>query len=218
MISSRFPLDKEASVGTGAKIAIGCGIAVVVAGVVTLVALGGLAFWVTGKAKGKVEELTGEQRRIEDLQRRANANRFTRSADGVISEDRLQKFLSVRKRVYGIYETHQAELDAMGKKKETDFGDVRRGFNLINELRLAQAQALADLAMSEDEYRFLVEQIYKSMWASEAARSAETPAAGASPSPSSAQTDVPPGNIVLFRKYEADIKKYAMGGLEWIGL
>ena len=106
----------------------------------------------------------------------------------------------------------------MGKKKQGDFGDVRKGFALINELRLAQAQALADLGMSEDEYRFLVEQIYKSMWASEAARSAATPAAGASSSPSSAQTDVPPGNIVLFRKYEADIKKYAMGGLEWIGL
>ena len=30
--------------------------------------------------------------------------------------------------------------------------------------------------------------------------------------------DVPPANIALFRKYETDIKKYAMGGLEWIGL
>lgn len=201
MISSRFPPDKEVSLGTGAKIAIGCGIAVVVAAVVATVALGGLAFWAAGKAKGKVEELTGEQRRIEDLQRRANANRFTRPADGVISEDRLQKFLAVRKRVYGIYETHQAELDAMGKKKETDFGDVRRGFNLINELRLAQAQALADLGMSEDEYRFLAEQVYKTMWAE--------------PNKS---TDVPPANLALFRKYEADIKKYAMDGLEWIGL
>ena len=33
-----------------------------------------------------------------------------------------------------------------------------------------------------------------------------------------AQMDVPEQNIELFRKYEADIKKYAMGGLEWIGL
>ena len=200
--------------GTGGKIAIGCGIAVLVAGIVAIVALGGMAYWV----KGKAEELTGEQNRIEELHRKANANRFTPPADGAISEDRLQKFLEVRKRVYAVYEKHKEELDEMGKKKQGDFGDVRKGFALINELRLAQAQALADLGMSEDEYRFLVEQIYKSMWASEAARSAATPAAGASSSPSSAQTDVPPGNIVLFRKYEADIKKYAMGGLEWIGL
>jgi hypothetical protein len=33
-----------------------------------------------------------------------------------------------------------------------------------------------------------------------------------------AQMDVPQQNIELFRKYEAEIKKYAMSGLEWIGL
>ena len=196
--------------GTGGKIAIGCGIAVLLAGIVGVVAVGGLAWW----AKGKAQEFTGEQSRIQELQRRANANRFTPPADGAISEDRLQKFLEVRKRVYAIYEKHRDELDAMGKKKQGDFGDVRRGFALINELRLAQAQALADVGMSEDEYRFLVEQIYKSMWASEAAKSAE-----GSPSPAAGvDSTVPPANIALFRKYEADIKKYAMGGLEWVGL
>jgi len=197
-------------VGTGGKIAIGCGIAALLAGIVGVVAVGGLAWW----AKGKAQEFTGEQSRIQELQRRANANRFTPPADGAISEDRLQKFLEVRKRVYAIYEKHRDELDAMGKKKQGDFGDVRRGFALINELRLAQAQALADVGMSEDEYRFLVEQIYKSMWASEAAKSAE-----GSPSPAAGgDSTVTPANIALFRKYEADIKKYAMGGLEWVGL
>jgi hypothetical protein len=29
---------------------------------------------------------------------------------------------------------------------------------------------------------------------------------------------VPPANITLFRKHEAEIKQYAMGGLEWVGL
>jgi hypothetical protein len=72
---------------------------------------------------------------------------------------------------------------------------------LINELRLAQAQGLADVGMSEDEYLFIVEQVYKTMWA-DADKSA----------------DVPPANLALFRKYENDIKKYAMGGLEWIGV
>ena len=195
--------------GTAGKIAIGCGIAVLLAGIVGVVALGGLAWW----AKGKAEEFTGEQNRIEELRRKANANRFTPPADGEVSEDRLQKFLEARKRVYAVYEKHKDELDRMGKKKQGDFGDVRRGFALINELRLAQAQALADVGMSEDEYRFLVEQIYKSMWASEAARSAtpQAPALGA-------DSTVPPANVALFRKYETDIKTYAMGGLEWVGL
>ena len=30
--------------------------------------------------------------------------------------------------------------------------------------------------------------------------------------------DVPRANVELFRKYETDIKKYAMTGLEFIGL
>ena len=196
--------------GTAGKIAIGCGIAVLIAGIAGIVAVGGLAWW----AKGKAEEFTSEQKRIDDLHRKANANRFTAPADGVVSEDRLQKFLEVRRRVYAVYETHKDELDAISKKKQGDFGDVRKGFALINELRLAQAQALADLGMSEDEYRFLVEQIYKSMWASAGAKSAE---GSASPAPA-ASLSVPPANLALFKKYEGDITKYAMGGLEWVGL
>jgi hypothetical protein len=161
------------------------------------VALGGLAFW----AKGKAEQFTGEQSRIEELQRKANANHFTPPADGMVREDRLQKFLEVRRRVYAVYERNKTELDEMGKKKQSDFGDVRKGFALINELRLVQAQGLADAGMSEDEYRFIVGQVYETMGA-EADKSA----------------GVPPANLALFRKYEADLKKYAMGGLEWIGL
>jgi hypothetical protein len=30
--------------------------------------------------------------------------------------------------------------------------------------------------------------------------------------------DAPAANVELFRKHEADLKKYAMSGLEWIGL
>jgi len=40
----------------------------------------------------------------------------------------------------------------------------------MNEMRLAHAQGLADQGMSEEEYRFLVEQIYKTAWASEVAK------------------------------------------------
>ena len=196
--------------GTGAKIAIGCVIAVVIAGIVVIVALGGLAFW----AKGKAEQFTAEQSRITELEKKANANPFTRPADGAISEDRLLKFLDARKRVYAVYEAHKAEIDALGEKKQADFGDVRKGFNLINELRLAKAQGLADVGMSQDEYQFLVEQVYKSMGASEAAK----PGSDKSASPPALDVTVPPANIALFRKHEADIKKYAMSGMEWIGL
>ena len=258
--------------GTGAKIAIGCAVALVVA-VVAVVGLGiGGIFW----AKGKVEGMAGEQQRIEELQKQANRNAFNRPSDGLIREDRLTTFLEARKRVYDVYKVHEKDLEARAKKEKGDLGDVTTAFTVINQIRLAQAQALADLGMSEDEYRWLVEQVYKTMWAAEmtkatgtksvteavgqvydkaaeemakakaAAKDAEERAeqtgneaaeeasedskkavakgeeelekAGAEMREKAKELDVPPANIALFRKYEADIKRYAMSGLEWIGL
>jgi hypothetical protein len=230
-----------------------------------------------------VEEVAGNETRIDELQKKANATPFERPEDGIIREDRLLKFIDVRKRVFAVYEKHRATLEAMSQKKQGDFGDVTKGFSVINEIRLAQAQALADLGMSEDEYGFLVEQVYKTAWAAEvakatggktpseaasdvyakaaeamkdaqaaaaqareAARQAErqtgAPAAkeaadeakdaresvergleevgrqGEAARENAPDMDVPPENLVLFKKYEAELKKYAMAGLEWIGL
>jgi hypothetical protein len=250
-------------VTTGVKIAIGCGVALILGIMVVAVAVFSGAYWL----KGKTEEFTGNETRIEELEQKANATPFDRPADGVIQEDRLLKFLDIRKRVFAVYEKHRASLEAMGQKKEGDFGDVTKGFAVINEIRLAQAQALADVGMSEDEYRFMVEQVYKTAWASEVAKQtggksvsqaagdayAEAARAmeqarsagrkGAAGTPESREADesmakgieelreaadkaredagdmdVPPANIALFQKYEAEIKKYAMGGLEWMGL
>jgi hypothetical protein len=257
--------------GTGTKIAIGCGIAAVVAGIVVAAAVFGGLWW----AKGKVEQVTANETRIEELKKKANAVPFTQPDDGVVREDRLVKFLDIRKRVFAVYDKHKDALEAMNKKKQADFSDVTRGLGVLNEVRTAQAQALADVGMSEDEYRFMVEQVYKTLWASEVAkqtggkstseaiaqtydkaadeieklRQAQAAASPGAAAPTSEEReaaekaqrdldraaadarkqgvevresakdlDVPPANIALFRKYEPEIKKYAMGGLEWIGL
>jgi len=251
-------------VTTGVKIAIGCGVALILGIIVVAAGIGGAAYW----AKGKVEEVTGNETRIEELHKQANAAPFDRPEDGVIREDRLVKFIDIRKRVFGVYEKHKATLDAMNKKKQGDWGDVTTGFSVINEVRVAQAQALADVGMGEEEYRFMVEQVYKTAWAagvaeasggksvSDAAADAYARAAaemekaraenarqgtpeteqseeadesiqkgiddlrkaGEETRANARDMDVPPANIALFKKYEAEIKKYAMGGLEWIGL
>jgi bifunctional pyridoxal-dependent enzyme with beta-cystathionase and maltose regulon repressor activities len=172
---------------TGVKIAIGCGVASILGIMVVAVAVFSGAYWL----KGKTEEFTGNENRIEELLQKANAARFDRPEDEVIREDRLLTFLDIRKRIFSVYVKHRALLEAMGQKKQGDWGDVTKGFSVVNEIRFAQAQALADVGMSEDEYRFMVEQVYKT--------------AGAAP------------NVELLRKYEAEIKKYAMAGLEWIG-
>jgi hypothetical protein len=240
--------------------------------IVVVVGLGGAAWWV----KGKAAEVAGDQDRIERLQEQANKNDFRAPSDGIIAEDRLQKFLDVRRRVYDVYKKYEKDIEARGKKEQADFGDVSAAFGMINEIRLAQAQAQADLGVSDDEYRFLVEQVYKTMWAAEVAKQTggksvseaagemydqaaqamakaaeqarqareEAERAGDDAAEDAAEEseeevadgaedlrrqadeareraremDVPPANIALFRKYEPQIKQYAMTGLEWIGL
>jgi hypothetical protein len=243
--------------GTGGKIAIGCGIALLVVGLVVVLTVGAGIFWV----KGKAESIAAEQKQIQDFQAEANKNSFTEPEDGVISEPRLQKFIEVRKNVYDVYLKNETAIKSMKDKKEGDIGDVRKAFAVMNEIRLAQAKAQAAQGMSDDEYAFLVRQVYKSSWAAQVAQStggkSVSEAAGqaydqaaeqmrkaaesgapkdeasrkalekgmkdlekqASDVPEAATSlDVPPANVALFRKYEADLKKYAMNGLEWIGL
>lgn len=196
--------------GTGAKVAIGCGIAIVVGGVMLAVVVFGGLWWV----KGKAEQFTGRETQIEQLKKTANAVPFTEPADGIVREDRLVKFIEIRRRVFDVYVKHKDEIEAMSNKKQTDISDVTRGLGVLAEVRLAQAQALADVGMSESEYHFLIQQVYKTMWASEAAKVSPPPGGGeAVPA-----IDVPPANIALFRQHEAEIKQYAMGGLEWVGL
>ena len=243
---------------TIAKVAIGCGIAVVLAGIAVVVALGGAAWWL----KGTAESMVGEQAKIEALQKKADQHPFTPPSGGLLQEDRLLKFLEVRQRVYAVYQTHKAELEAMGQKKQADFGDVAKAFSWVNELRLAVAQAQADVGMSQEEYAYYVENVYKTLWAVETLKStggksasealgeiarqtqtamdeakraareqgAPEPAEQTEDALESASAemkkaagdakalDVPKANIELFRKYEADIKKYAMNGLELLGL
>ncbi len=239
--------------GMAGKIAIGCVAAVFIVGVLGVVALGGLAWWGKGKIESKLEEIKNDQSRLEAAQKRADAIPFVAPTDGLITEDRLVKFLDVRKRVFAVYEQHKADFEQLQEKKQGDLGDVRKAYNVINDVRTAQAEALADLGMSTSEYQYLIGQVYKSMWATEVAKStggksvseatgaafeqmAEAMKASGSTSPeaqkaldqmraaaaesqeNAKQMDVPQANIDLFNKYEADIKKYAMGGLEMIGL
>jgi hypothetical protein len=196
--------------GTGAKVAIGCGIAAVVGGVVLAAVVFGGLWW----AKTKAEEFTGHEAKIEELKKKANAVPFTEPEDGLVREDRLVKFLEIRRRVYDVYARHKDALEAMNQKKQADFSDVTRGLGVLGEVRMAQAQALADVGMSDDEYRFMLHQVYKTLWASEIAKASPGPEGGAS----APTVDVPPANLALFRKHEAAIKQYAMGGLEWVGL
>jgi hypothetical protein len=221
---------------TGVKIAVGCGIALVLAGIIAMVSIGAGAWWL----KGKVEETTGDlAERAEELeayQEKANANPFTQPADGVVQEARLLKFLEVRKQVYAVYEAHRSEFEGLKDRKDAGISDVLKVGGVMLDARLALLKGLAEVGMSEDEYHFIVQQVYHSAWAAaaeketgkrtaetirETARQAQDPEAAGALEELGEQAEAleaPQANVDLFRKYEADLKKYAMEGLALAGL
>lgn len=229
--------------GTGAKIAIGCTVAAFLVGGAVIVGVVGVAWW----GKSKFDEVAGTERSIQDLQKRADAVPFHEPADGLLAEDRLLKFLEVRKRTFGIYEKHKSEIAELANKRDGGVTDLSRSFGIIQEVRAAQAAALSDVGMSTAEYQYLVGAVYRSGWASEFAKenqgkdasrttsealgqlSKQLEAMGPEGARASDQVkaaqeqaerglEVPEANIQLFRKHETEIKKYAMTGLEWLGL
>jgi hypothetical protein len=162
--------------------------------------------------------------------------------------------------MYGIYQGHESEIKKLqDDKNQPGFGTAMKGFSLMNELRNAQANALAEQHMSVDEYNYIVTIVYTT-WGSKMANEVKPAAASAveglkktiqemdkqiadpntpevlkeglkktkegmeaqiksyseiaNPEPSQS---VPQSNIQLFTKYEKEIQKYYMAGLEYLG-
>ncbi len=161
--------------GTGTKIAIGCGIAVLLAGVVAIVGLGAGAYWIKGKAEKYAGDIKAKSEEINKYERESNRNPFTPPADGVIQEAQLLKFLAVRKAIYAVYQQHKSEFESLSErtkgKKDLNLSETVEGATMIARLaadvRLVQLKALAAAGMSEAEYRYIQQAVYFSGWASE---------------------------------------------------
>ena len=161
--------------GTGGKIALGCGCLVLAAGVVTTGMLAYGTYWVKGKASGVLDQVTAKAGEIQKWEAKANAHPFTPPADGVITEPQLRKFLDVRKDIFDVYEQHKPEFDDLGRRtkdqKDLTFSQTLEAgsklASLVADIRLTQAKALAGLGMSEPEYRYIQVAVYKTAWASE---------------------------------------------------
>jgi hypothetical protein len=263
--------------GTGAKVAIGCGCVALLGAAAVVSVLGFGAWWAKGKieqASAGLDKITAATAEIERYEKQANANAYTPPADGVILEPRLQKFLQARKQVYAVYERNAAELGELQKKAESTTDKLTLSelwsaggtlAEMAGAIRLAQMKALARLGMSEREYRDIQLAVYKSAWASETeSQSGKLPAEAVSESMSEAAREmskamrsgveaareqgvpgagrvsdedarkleqgvtelgqkagqalqVPRSNVELFRKHEAEIKRYAMHGLAFLG-
>lgn len=148
----------------GVKIAVGCFVALLAVAVIASVGMGVGLYWLKGWVKGKAEPYTTKMSEtandLDKYSKQANANPFTRPSDGAFTEDRLLKFLEVRKQVYNVYETHRADFENAKGKKEADLGDVLRFGGLVAEIKVAQEKAQAEVGMSDDEYLFMVQGVY----------------------------------------------------------
>ena len=211
--------------GTGAKIAIGCGCVVLLGAAAVIGVLGVGAWW----AKGKIEEasvgldkMTAVSEEIERFEKQADANPYTPPADGVIPEVRFLKFMDTRKQVYAVYERYETELRDLQKKADSStdkltFSELWSAGGALAEvagaIRLAQMKALAAAGMSEAEYREIQMAVYQSAWASGAEGESGKLPAEAVPE----AVDAARANVELFRRHQADIKKYAMHGLAFLG-
>ena len=147
----------------GAKIALGCGIAFVVVTGGIMVVLFGAAWWGFGKAKEAAQQFEGDQRRTEEALQRANANPFSPPTDGIIAEDRLLRFLAVRKRMNGAYLKHKDMIEAQAKKKDPDITALAQLPGIMLELRAAKAEGLAEQAMSESEFNWFIGAVYRNL-------------------------------------------------------
>src|SRR3990172_7035098 len=85
---------------------------------------------------------------------------FTAPADGVIAESQLQRFLSVRKEMYGIYKQYETEFQKLSEQNK-GFSGAMKGIRMWNEIRIAHANALEHQKMSPDEYSYIVSSVYR---------------------------------------------------------
>jgi hypothetical protein len=179
--------------GTGSKIALGCGCIVLAGTLAAIGACGLLGYWVKGKADGVVSDFDRVARQaaavtdeIERWEQKANANPYSAPADGVIAEARLLKFLDVREQVHSVYEVHKADLDSLQKASQSPSDKVSasdlwsaggRLAETVGALKLAQVKALAEAGMNESEYQDIQIAVYKTAWASDSvAKTGHTPA------------------------------------------
>src|SRR5262249_24185105 len=159
----------DMAMSTGAKVAIGCTVAFVVAVMGTVFVIFGAAWWGYGKAKQISRQMAGDQERIDRLHQEAGRNTFTAHEVGVIKEEQLVRFLAVRKRIFTVYDANRADFEALTNDHQKKPGGLealkamRTLSTVINGPRLAHAEGLAEQHMSESENGYMVHSVYRTM-------------------------------------------------------
>lgn len=185
---------------TGAKVAIGCGIVALLAIVAVVVLVGVGGFFV----KRQVDEFAGgveaQQEASETFDELAREYPFTAPDDGVVGENRAERFFAVTDATWDEIEDWAGEMRERGERVDArggdpGVGDMMAGVRGIGELgraRAALAEALDEHEMSPGEY----------VWTGMALVSAYEDLDAGTPT-------APAANVALAREHRAELAEIA---------
>lgn len=186
-MSDEIPPVAKSGMSTGAKVAIGCGVALVLAAVAVIVVVvaGGMF------ASRKISELGGgleaQQQAGETIEELEREHSFTPPTDGIVGEDRADRFFAVTDDAWERMEDWVGEMRERGERIETrggqaGLGDAMAGLQGFGRSRVALAEALDEHDMPVSEY------LWTGMALARAYQALDRPADG---------TGVPPRNLEI---------------------
>ena len=206
---------------SGAKWALGCGLAAVA---VLLVCGGlmGLGFMGAWMAKEFVEEFGTDfqniagQGEVGKLYSKARtAAPFERPAGDLISEGRFKVFLGIRKQIAGFFKENEERLKKIKGKSEGNigFGDIKDFIKLWSKLKLVHARALVEKEMSMEEYRYIAIQLFVARYVKD--RKVQEHEEFEPPRIHGIPRKVPAENRALFEKFRSEVDEVELPGLDF---
>lgn len=183
---------------TGAKIAIGCGILAVLALVaVVIVTLAGGMF-LKKKAGDLAGGLEAQQKASEKVQALEREHPFTPPADGVVGDERAERFLAVTDDAWKEMRESMDDVAERGRRIDergrAGMGDAMAGLQALGRSRIALAEALDEHDMPVSEYLWTGLELVR------AYQGREMPPD---------QSGIPAQNVTLARRHEAELAEIA---------
>lgn len=197
--SGAAPSPKK-GMSTGQKVLIGCLVLAVLMAVLVAAAVGVGGWFIKGKVSDFVGGVQEQQEATEVLQRVAEDNPFTVPEDGVIGEDRLDRFVRATNTAWEGLQPWAEDLAVLKQRGNTggrpSVRDMARGMQAVTgfaRARTTLADALDDAGMSVGEYVWTGFSLVRAQDALEGDRSDET---------------VPQANIELVRAHQDELPDF----------
>lgn len=181
---------------TGAKIAIGCGGAVLVGGILAVLALGAGWAFLSDRAENVIAGVESQAEVSETLETLRREYPFQPPSDGAVTDRQARMFLEVTDAAWEEMEPWAAEMSDLGRRLEDDRAGLREmaagfeGMGRFAESRTILAEALGDNEVSLGEY------LWTGMTLVRARRAADR---------ASGESDVAPESLELARRYRNEL-------------